>query len=83
MKLTHLLGALLLCVMGSMSAGAQDAPTDDKMVVGAGVTFIDAQSQNEVLRQYLLPSPVLVDDDQSDEALYEFMNQKMKWEEND
>ncbi len=83
MKLAHLLGALLLCVMGSRGAWAQDAPTDDKVNVDAGVTFIDAQSQNEALRQYLLPSPVLVDEDQSDEALYEFMNQKMKWEDND
>ncbi|HGZ7315114.1 TPA: hypothetical protein ACOL2D_004547 [Vibrio parahaemolyticus] len=83
MKSTHLLGVSLLCIMGSVSAWAQDAPTNDKTDVDAGVTFIDAQSQNEVLRQYLLPSLVLVDDDQSDEALYEFMNQKMKWEDND
>ncbi len=83
MKSTHLLGVLLLCAMGSMSAWAQEVSTDDKAAVDTGVTFIDAQSQNEVLRQYLLPSPVLVDEDQSDEALYEFMNQKMKWEDND
>ena len=83
MKLAHLLGVLLLCSMGSMSAWAQDVPTNDKTGDDSGVTFIDAQSQNEVLQQYLLPSPVLVDEDESDEALYEFMNQKMKWEDND
>ncbi|PMO44223.1 hypothetical protein BCT11_07665 [Vibrio sp. 10N.222.52.B12] len=83
MKLTHLLGVLLFCTMESMSAWAQDVPTNDKTGVDTGVTFIDAQSQNEVLHQYLLPSPVLVDEDQSDEALYEFMNQKIKWEDND
>lgn len=74
----------VICVMGSMNAWAEETPIDtDNTTIDAGVTFIDAQSQNEVLRQYLLPSPVLVDEDQSDEALYEFMNQKMKWEEND
>ncbi|WP_104038596.1 hypothetical protein [Vibrio jasicida] len=83
MKLTHLLGVLLLCTMESMSAWAQDVPTNDKTDVDSGVTFIDAQSQNEVLHQYLLPPPVLVDEDESDEALYEFMNQKMNWEDND
>lgn len=83
MKLAHLLGVLLLCSMGSMSAWAQDVPTNDKTDVDSGVTFIDAQSQNEVLHQYLLPPPVLVDEDESDKALYEFMNQKMNWEDND
>ncbi|TNZ88000.1 hypothetical protein CGK40_22940 [Vibrio parahaemolyticus] len=80
MRLVHLLNVLLLC---GMNAWAQEAPTDDNASGDAGVTFIDAQSQNEVLRQYLLPPPMLIGEDQSDEALYEFMNQKMKWEEND
>lgn len=83
MKLTYLLGVSIVCVMGSIDVWAQDAPTNKNVTADVGVTFIDAQSQNEVLRQYLLPSPFLVDEDQSDEVLYEFMNQKIKWEEND
>ena len=70
---------LLICVMGSMNAWSQEGMDSDD----AGVTFVDAQSQDEVLRQYLLSPPALVDEDQSDEMLYEFMNQKIKWEEND
>jgi len=74
---------LLLGLIGAMgSAWANEAETTPSPA-DTGVTFIDAQSQNEVLRQYLLPPPVLVDKDQSDEVLYEFMNQKTKWEEND
>ena len=72
----------LVGVMGSVNVWAEE-PTTERPTSDTGVTFIDAQSQNEVLRQYLLPTPILVDEDQSDEALYEFMNQKMKWEEND
>ncbi|ALR95752.1 hypothetical protein [Vibrio alginolyticus] len=72
----------LVGVMGSVYVWAEE-PTMEHPTSDTGVTFIDAQSQNEVLRQYLLPTPILVDEDQSDEALYEFMNQKMKWEEND
>ncbi len=82
MRPVHLLGVLLFCVMGSVNARADNVSTDNASV-DAGVTFIDAQTQNEVLRQYLLPSPILVNDDQSDAALYDFMNQKMKWEKND
>lgn len=81
MRLTFLLSTI--GVMSSVSLWAQEASTSDDAAIAAGVTFIDAQSQNEVLRQYLLPSPIFVDEDQSDEALYEFMNQKIKWEEND
>ncbi|EHK6028633.1 hypothetical protein C4G95_RS23035 [Vibrio parahaemolyticus] len=81
MRLTFLLS--VIGVMSSVNVWAQEAPTSDDATIDAGVTFIDAQSQNEVLRQYLLPSPVFVDEDQSDEALYEFMNKKTKWEEND
>lgn len=81
MRLTFLLSAI--GVMSSVNVWAQEASTSDDATIDAGVTFIDAQSQNEVLRQYLLPSPIFVDEDQSDEALYEFMNQKIKWEEND
>lgn len=74
---------LLICVMGSMNAWSQEGMDSDDAGIDAGVTFVDAQSQDEVLRQYLLSPPALVDEDQSDEMLYEFMNQKIKWEEND
>ncbi|EJV0279265.1 hypothetical protein ACJZRZ_004752 [Vibrio parahaemolyticus] len=78
MRAVLLLG--LIGVMGSAWANETEATPSS---ADTGVTFIDALSQNEVLRQYLLPPPLLVDKDQSDEALYEFMNKKTKWEEND
>ncbi|EHJ9985781.1 hypothetical protein KB976_004932 [Vibrio parahaemolyticus] len=74
---------LLLGLIGAMGSAWANETETTPSPVDTGVTFIDAQSQNEVLRQYLLPPPVLVDEDQSDEALYEFMNQKTKWEEHD
>lgn len=69
------------CLIGSTCAFAVDTatPSDNE----SGVTFIDAKSTNEVLRQYLLPPPELVDEEQMDAVLYEFMNQKVKWEEYD
>jgi len=80
MRLTFLLNGIV--VMSSVNVWAQEVSTSDE-TIDADVTFIYAQSQNEVLCQYLLPSPIFADEDQADEALYEFMNQKIRWEEND
>lgn len=49
----------------------------------SGVTFIDAQTMGEAFRPYLLPLPDMKKEDQSDAALFEFINQKIKWETDD
>lgn len=48
-----------------------------------GMTFIDGESADEKIRHYLLSFDLFDIEDQSDAALYEFIHEKMKWENND
>lgn len=48
-----------------------------------GVTFIDGESADEKIRHYLLSFDLFDIEDQSDAALYEFIHEKMKWENDD
>ncbi|MCD1416906.1 hypothetical protein IOC51_23055 [Vibrio parahaemolyticus] len=48
-----------------------------------GVTFIDGESADEKIRHYLLSFDLFDIEDQSDAALYEFIHEKIKWENDD
>ncbi len=61
----------------------EDNAQSEEAKQSSGVTFIDVRSSDEVLRQYLLPLPAEFKDSQRDETLHEFINQKIRWEDND
>ncbi|MFV0486458.1 MAG: hypothetical protein ACK5NL_04660 [Vibrio fluvialis] len=50
---------------------------------GDGVTFVDGESADEKIRRYLMALDLFDIQDESDIELYSFINDKMKWENND
>ncbi|EJG1885665.1 hypothetical protein BS049_RS23330 [Vibrio parahaemolyticus] len=77
------MGVWLFVAALPLAQASADEPVKKTPTQQPGVTFIDGESTDEKIRHYLLPFDLFDIQDQSDMALYEFIHEKMKWENND
>ncbi|MFA0158057.1 hypothetical protein [Vibrio sp. 10N.261.46.A3] len=73
-----LLSSILLIKASCVWAGDEDVPSENNEI-----TFIDAIAEEELFRPYILKLPDIEKVSQADAALFEFINQKIKWEKDD
>ncbi|EHH1078760.1 hypothetical protein J7I01_004454 [Vibrio parahaemolyticus] len=73
----------LMVLAPNVWAGKTEPLKTSSQVSAPGVTLIDGESANEKIRHYLLSFDLFDIEDQSDAVLYEFIHEKMKWENND